>query len=127
MADRPLATDLSGGKTSEDSFTTSITTLVEAYTVDPKLDSDLVLSAAVFRSKIRSQGFGRLVFLVTDWVGSGTALSEVYGRTVRRVFRDKAVHIPLDSRFCEVGGVTIAEVEDPVPRSKADSVGRGTE
>ena len=34
MAARPLATDLSGGKTSEDSFTTSMTTLAEEYVAD---------------------------------------------------------------------------------------------
>jgi len=36
---RPLATDFSGGKASEDSFTTSMTTLVEEYAVDIQLDS----------------------------------------------------------------------------------------
>ena len=38
MAARPLATDLSGGKTSEDSFTTSMTTLVEEYAADTQFD-----------------------------------------------------------------------------------------
>jgi len=35
---RPPATDLSGGKTSEDSFTKSMTTLVEEYMADFQLD-----------------------------------------------------------------------------------------
>ena len=34
MAVRPLTTDLSGGKMSEDSFTRSMTTLVEEYATD---------------------------------------------------------------------------------------------
>ena len=122
MADRPLATDLSGGKTSEDSFTTSMTTLAEVYTVDPKLDSDLVSLVAVLRLRMRSQGFGRLAFLAPDWVGSGTALSGV----VRQVSQDEDVHVPLDSRFCKVGGVAVVEVEEPVPRSKSEMVGRDT-
>jgi len=75
IAVRPPIRDLSGGKASADSFTRSATTLAEAYIVDPKLDSDLFLLVVVLRLRIRSQGFGRLLFLVTDWAGSEPTLS----------------------------------------------------
>ena len=52
-----------------------MTTLAEAYAVDRKLDLGLALLMAVFRLRNRSQGIGRLTFLVTGWVGSKTALS----------------------------------------------------
>lgn len=58
--------DLSGGKTSEDSFTTSATTLVEAYAVDLQLDSDLFLFVAALWLRMQSWGFERLAFLATD-------------------------------------------------------------
>jgi hypothetical protein len=49
MAERPPATDLRGGKTSEDSFTRLMANLVVAYAVDFQSDlfSDATLGSAV--------------------------------------------------------------------------------
>ena len=52
-----------------------MTTLAEAYAVDCKLDLGLASLGAVFRLNNRSQGIGRLTFLVTGWVGLETAFS----------------------------------------------------
>ena len=52
-----------------------MTTLAEAYAVDPKLDLDLASFVVVFRLRNRSHGLGRLTFLVISSVGSETALS----------------------------------------------------
>ena len=49
MTERPPATDLRGGKTSKDSFTRSMASLVVAYAID--FQSDL-LSGAVFGSTV---------------------------------------------------------------------------
>ena len=56
MAERPPITDLSGGNTSEDSFTRSIATLTPAYVVD--FQSDSVLGAAL-GSIVRPEASGR--------------------------------------------------------------------
>ena len=85
IAVRPPTTDLSGGNASEDSFTTSAITLAEVYAVDFQLDPDPFPLAVVPRLRIRSQGFERLSFLVTDWVGSETMFSALRRGTVRRI------------------------------------------
>ena len=64
MAERPPATDLRGGNTSEDSFTRLMANLVVAYAVDPQSD---VLSGAVPGSAVRSDDFG-----VLSWSFPGT-------------------------------------------------------
>ena len=57
-----------------------MTNLAEAFEVDPELaDSGLASLLGVFRLRIRSHSFGRLAFLVTDRVGSETALSAFCG------------------------------------------------
>ena len=55
MAERPPATDLRGGKASEDSFTILIANLVVEYAVDFQLDSSS--SAA----RVLSEDFGFLL------------------------------------------------------------------
>ena len=60
------------GRTSKDSFTTS---LAKAFKVDPEPDPGLAPPTPVFRLRMPFQGFGRLAFLVTSWVGTGTAMS----------------------------------------------------
>lgn len=66
MAERPLAVDLSGGKTSENSFTKSMTTLAETYAVDIRLSPEFSSLVAAIRVRKQPQGFGRLDLLATD-------------------------------------------------------------
>jgi len=65
MAERPPATDLRGGKTSEDSFTIWMASLVAEYAVDFRLD---LLLGAVPRSTVSSEDPMRFLFpgLKTD-------------------------------------------------------------
>ena len=56
MAERPPITDLSGGNTSEDSFTRSIATLTPAYVVNFQSDS---LSGAALGSMVWPEASGR--------------------------------------------------------------------
>ena len=58
MAESPPTTDLRGGNTSEDSFTKSMASLVEAYAVDFQSD---FLSGVVPMSLVWLEGFGRLL------------------------------------------------------------------
>ena len=84
MAARPPTTDLSGGKASEDSFTTSTTTLAEAYAVDFQLDFDLSSFVAAFCSGVRSWHLKYSPSLVAGCVGSeSVVLSALGGRTIR--------------------------------------------
>ena len=57
MAERPPATDLRGGNTSEDSFTRLMANLVVAYAVDPQSD---LFSGAAPGSAVRSDDLGVL-------------------------------------------------------------------
>jgi len=61
MADRPPATDLRGGNTSEDSFTRSMANLVVAYVVDFQSDS---LSGVGLGSAARVEDSGRAVWFL---------------------------------------------------------------
>ena len=72
MAERPPATDLRGGKTSEDSFTIWIASLVVEYAVDFRLD--LFLDVAL-GSAVSSEDFVRFLFpgLKTDRIRSDAA------------------------------------------------------
>jgi hypothetical protein len=79
MAERPPATDLSGGKASEDSFTRLMANLVVEYAVD--FQSDLLSCAAVGSTGL-FEGPKRLS-LGTDRVGS--SLSVLRERRVRRM------------------------------------------
>ena len=81
MAERPPATDLRGGKTSEDSFTIWIANLVVEYAVDFRLD--LFLDVAL-GSAVSSEDFVRFLFPVlrTDRIRSEAA--------ERSVLRDRA-------------------------------------
>lgn len=53
MAERPPATDLRGGKTSEDSLTILMANLVAAYVVDLRSD----LFSSILGSTVRFEGF----------------------------------------------------------------------
>jgi hypothetical protein len=57
MAEKPPATDLSGGKTSEDSFTILMANLVAEYVVDFQLD--LFSCAALGSVVLSSEDIGR--------------------------------------------------------------------
>ena len=59
MAERPPVTDLSGGNTSEDSFTRFIANLVVAYVVDFQSDP---LSGAALESTVWPEASGRLLW-----------------------------------------------------------------
>jgi len=82
MAERPPATDLRGGKTSEDSFTICIANLVVEYAVDFRLD--LFLDVALGSTVVSSEDFVRFLFPVlrTDRIRSEVA--------ERSVLRDRA-------------------------------------
>lgn len=73
MAERPPKTDLSGGKTSADSFARLIPSLIVEYTVDPKFDlflSVAFLSAAFLSAAFLSVAFSSVVFgLIVDSEG----------------------------------------------------------
>jgi len=79
MAERPPATDLRGGKTSEDSFTTWTASLAVEYAVDFRLDLFLGVSPG---STVSSEDFVRFLFpgLKTD-----RNRSEAAERSVLRV------------------------------------------
>ena len=82
MAERPPATDLSGGKASADPLTRLMVNLAALYAVD--FQSDPFLSVA-FSLMVCSEGFdfSSCPVPVTDWVGSWAALSGMCGRMVR--------------------------------------------
>ena len=61
MAERPPATDLRGGNTSEDSFTRLMANLVVAYAVDPQSD---LLPGITPRLPVSSGVFGRALSLL---------------------------------------------------------------
>ena len=57
---------------------------------------------------------------VTNCVGSGAALSALHGRMVRWIPPSAVVHIPLDSRFCEVEGTEVRKIEGGILRSGSE-------
>ena len=91
MAERPPATDLRGGNTSEDSFTRLMANFVVAYAVD--FQSDL-LSGTAPESAVRSEDFERLL-----WSLQGTGGSEtVSGSTLHeRVCLDESSRIKIST------------------------------
>ena len=127
IAESPPATDLRGGKASEDSFTRLMASLVVAYTVEPQFD---LLSYPGLGSIVWSGVFGRLASLWSlpgvnmNWSGteSGSSLSEQ--SAVRWITWNIVSCVLLDSRIREVKGVDVGRVEAPALRSGADSVGR---
>ena len=76
MAESPPTTDLRGGNTSEDSFTKSMASLVEAYAVDFQSD---FLSEAAPVSVMWLEGFGRLL---SSLPGTSKARLELVSRSV---------------------------------------------
>ena len=82
MAERPPATDLSGGKASADSLTRLIANLVVEYAVDLQFDS---VSSVALGLIVCSDGSDGLPCLVrgTDCVGSRAALSRSSEEKVR--------------------------------------------
>ena len=96
MAERPPATDLRGGKTSEDSFTILMANFVAAYVVD--FQSDLFSSVAPGLT-VGLEGPECSVWTVpvTDGVGLATSFSASRGKILRWITPDAVVHIPLDS------------------------------
>jgi len=75
---RPPATDLRGGKTSEDSFTTLMVNLVVAYAVN--FQSDL-LSDTALGSTVGFEDSGRLLWFLPT---TGGARSKMVWRSVLR-------------------------------------------
>ena len=73
MAERPPATDLRGGNTSEDSFTMWTANLVAAYAVDFQSDP---FSSVALGLTVRPEGFSGLVCVisVTGCGGAETTL-----------------------------------------------------
>ena len=94
--------------------------------MDPKLDPGLFSLVTALRLMMRSQGFGRLAFMVAGLAGSETEVSEWRERTVRRITQNTVFRVPLDTRFCKMEGANVRNVEKPVPRIWPDSVGRGS-
>ena len=112
MAERPPATDLSGGKASADSLVRLMANLAALYAVD--FQSDPFLSVA-FGLTACSEGFdfSSCLVPVAEWVGSWAALPRMRGMKPL----SKVVRIPPGSRFCGVGGTDVGKIEDPIPRS----------
>ena len=82
MAESPPMTDLSGGNTSEDSFTRFIANLVVAYVADFQSDP---LSGAALGSTVRPEASGRLL-----WSRPGTCtilLASVLGSVDRMLLK----------------------------------------
>jgi len=126
IAERPPATDLRGGKASEDSFTIWMANLVVEYAVDFRLDLFLDAGPA---SAVSSEDFVRFLFplLKTDRNKSGVARRSVSQKSVVRwVVRNKVARIPSGSESRGVKGPDVGKVEGPIPRSGVDSVGRST-
>jgi len=124
IAERPPATDLRGGKASEDSFIIWMANLVVEYAVNFRLDLFLDVGP---ESAVSSEDFVRFLFSLpkTDRNRSGVTLRSVSQKSmVGWVVRDKVVCIPSGSESWGVKGPDVGKVEGPIPRSGVDSVGR---
>ena len=107
--------DLSGGKMSEDSFTTSMTALVEEYKADIQLDW---FGSAAPSSVVRSEGskcsscpgMDRLGSVAMEW-------PVLHGELVRFIDRDFGVHVLSGSRPCEAEGTGVDDAGDPIASS----------
>ena len=100
---------------SADSSTISMTGLVVEHVADFWFDP---FSSVALGLTVCSEGSDCLSCLVpaTDRVGSRAALSGLHGKMVRWTPLSTLVHIPLDSRFFEVEGTGVSEIEDPILR-----------
>lgn len=125
IAERPPATDLRGGKASEDSLTVLMASLVVEYAVD-SIQPDFLLETAR-GSVVGFEGCRRslCLSLKADRLFSETAWLSASGeRMIRRTVRTKGAHVPPASlaRVVEVTGVTVEEgpsvdAEGPTPGS----------
>ena len=115
MAERFSTTDLSGGKASADSSARLMTDLVAGYVVDFWFDPFSSVALDLTMSSEGSDCLSRLV-PATDRVESQAVLSGLRGKMVRWTLLSTLVHTPLDSRFFEVEGTGVSEIEDSILR-----------
>ena len=92
-----------------------MTNLVVAYAV---FQFDPLWSVALGFIIVSSKGFSCLSCStpVIDCVGSRAALSGLRGKVIRRIPLSTLVHVPLGSRFFEVEGTGVGEIEDSILR-----------
>ena len=115
MAERLPTRELSGGKASVDSSTRLVANLVVEYAVDFLFDP---FSSVALGLMVCSEGSGFLSCSapVTDCVGSRAALSKLRGNVFRRIHLSTLVYVLLNSRFFEIEGTGVGEIEGSILR-----------
>ena len=112
-------TDSSGRKVSARSFTRSIASLVAEYLVEFGLNASsfVALGPTGFTKRFDCSS---CPIPTTDCVGSWAAMSTLRRDFIRLIPPSTIVHLPLSSRFCEVKGIYVGKIKDPILRSDSE-------